>query len=45
MSCQVKPTKLGCRIRMPRIGFGTWQMYDANATELALENALEIGYR
>lgn len=45
MSCKVKPSQLGCRIRMPRIGLGTWRMQDSEKNEEALHKALEIGYR
>lgn len=44
-SCRVQSQKLGCRIRMPRLGFGTWRTENTKNGELALYKALEIGYR
>src|SRR5262245_59163365 len=32
------------RVRVPRLGFGTWLIEDADAEE-AVRDALEIGYR
>ncbi|XP_026480273.1 alcohol dehydrogenase [NADP(+)]-like [Ctenocephalides felis] len=43
MSC--KPKKLGCKIKIPKIGIGTWRLHDSMKTEAALYKALELGYR
>ncbi|MBM6584703.1 aldo/keto reductase [Pediococcus acidilactici] len=42
---KIPKVKLNNRIEMPQLGYGVFQIPDANEAEKAVKNALDVGYR